>query len=67
MVAIALKHSFRPGREDFRQHLVSARPRQLAQASVSTPSAPQIREIVEGMTAQTWRADGTRLLALLAS
>ena len=64
-VAVVLKHYFRPGREDFRQHLLNAMPRMLAQGPVSGPPSPGIREIVEGMTAQTWRADRAQLLALL--
>ena len=66
-VEVVLKHYFRPGREDFRQVLFKAMPRLLAQGPIPKPSAPQIREIVEGMTAQTWRADRARLLALLPS
>jgi integrase len=64
-VPVVLKHYFRPGREDFRQVLFKAMPRLLSQGPVSSPCTPQIREIVEGMTGRTWRADRARLLALL--
>ena len=60
---IVLKHYFQPGREAFRAALHSAMPQLLMNGQKSPPD--QIREIVEGMTAKTWRKDRERILRLL--
>jgi len=63
-VAVVLKHYFRPGREDFRQALVKAMPRMLGEA-FAQPATGELIEIIEGMTAQSWKRDRERLLELV--
>ena len=60
---VVLKHYFQPRREAFRHALQSAMPTLLTNGKVK-PQV-QIREIVEGMTAKTWKRDRARILALL--
>ena len=64
-VAVVLKHYFRPGREDFRQVLAKAMPAMLAQRASQPASASDLRRMVEGMTARTWKEAQAKLLALL--
>jgi hypothetical protein len=63
-VAVVLKHYFRPGREDFRQHLLKAMPQILRIGTDNSP-ATEARHILMAMTAKTWRRDRARLLELL--
>ena len=55
-VAVVLKHYFRPGREDFRQAILAAMPKMLGEGA-QKPANEQVREILQGMTAKTWRRD----------
>jgi len=64
-VDIVLKHYFKPGREDFRKALHSAMPKLLTNG-VQNPKE-QMREIIERMTAKTWRKDAARLHDVLAT
>jgi integrase len=64
-VAVVLKHYFRPGREDFRQVLLSAMPTLIASASVQSPKE-EIAEILKRMTIHTLESDRIRLIELLA-
>jgi integrase len=61
---IVLKHYFQPGREDFRRTLQSAMPKLLTNGQKSPKD--EMREIVEKMTARTWKKDKARLLGSLA-
>jgi integrase len=61
---IVLKHYFQPGREDFRRALQSAMPKLLTNGQKSPKD--EMREIVEKMTARTWKKDKARLLGFLA-
>ena len=65
-VQVVMKHYFRPGREDFRQVLMAAMPRMLSDGGQKS-AREQMRAIVEGMTAKTWKQDKARLLELLAA
>ena len=60
---IVLKHYFQPGREAFRQALHSAMPKLLTNGQKSPKD--EMREIVGGMTAKTWKADNARLMELM--
>ena len=61
---VVMKHYFRPGREDFRQVLCKAMPKMLGEGG-RTSGIDEMREIIEGMTAKTWKRDGARLLAVV--
>jgi len=60
---IVLKHYFQPGREAFRQALQAAMPKLLTNGQKSPKD--EMREIVEAMTAKTWKHDQKQLLELL--
>ena len=60
---IVLKHYFQPGREAFRQALQTAMPKLLTNGQKAPKD--EMREIVEVMTAKTWKRDQKRLLELL--
>jgi len=60
---IVLKHYFQPGREDFRKALQSAMAKLLTNGQKSPKD--EIREILDGMTAKSLKADKARLVALL--
>jgi len=60
---IVLKHYFQPGREDFRRALQSAMPKLLTNGHKAPKD--ELREIVEGMTAKSWRQDKARLVELV--
>ena len=60
---IVLKHYFQPGKEAFRQALQNAMPKLLTNGQ-KTPKE-EMREIIEGMTANTVKMDKARLLALV--
>ncbi|MCP5524935.1 MAG: hypothetical protein H7A46_25700 [Verrucomicrobiales bacterium] len=63
-VAVVLKHYFRPGREDFRQAIIHAMPKMLGEGQRKSAN-DQVREILQGMSAKTWRAGRDRALAVL--
>jgi len=60
---IVLKHYFQPGREAFRQALQTAMPKLLTNGQKSPKE--EMREILEAMTAKTWKRDQQRLLELV--
>jgi integrase len=60
---IVLKHYFQPGREAFRQALQSAMPKLLTNGQRSPKE--EMREILEAMTAKTWKRDRLKLMELL--
>lgn len=62
-VEIVRKHYFKPGREEFRREFEKIMPGLLKNGVQSRED--QMREIIKGMTAKTWRKDRKRLLALL--
>jgi integrase len=63
-VAVVMKHYFKPGREDFRQVLLKAMPKMLADGE--QPSVKdETRQIVEGMTVRTWRQERAKSLGLI--
>jgi len=62
---VVLKHYFRPGREDFRQVLLKAMPKMLADVGQKS-TAEKKREILEQTSRQTWERDRRRLLELLS-
>jgi len=64
MGTTVLKHYFRPGREDFRQHLLKAMPHIIGQTPDNAP-ADQLLEILHHMTVRSWRRDRDRRLAIL--
>jgi hypothetical protein len=60
---IVLKHYFHPGRKDFRRALQSAMPKLLTNGQQSPKD--EMKEILDGMTAENWNTGKARLLALL--
>ncbi|GEM_PF-4905228 len=61
-----MKHYFRPGREDFRAAIFRAMPKMLADGGQRSVQE-EMRAIVEGMTARTWKRDQARLAELLGA
>ena len=64
-VEVVMKHYFRPGREDFRQAIMKAMPKMLADSRQQRPAKEQPHQILDRMTARTWRTDRTEALRLL--
>jgi hypothetical protein len=64
-VAVVLKHYFRPGREDFRQVLLKAMPKMLADGGQKS-TADKMRKILERTSPRRWERDRIRLLELLS-
>ena len=60
---IVLKHYFQPGREAFRQALQTAMPKLLTNGQKSPKD--EMLEILEAMTAKTWKRDQKRVLELM--
>lgn len=60
---VVFKHYFQPGKEDFRQVLLSAMPRLLMSGAKSRDE--QLREVIKQMTSETLKADKRKLIALL--
>jgi hypothetical protein len=60
---VVMKHYFRPGREDFRAAIFKAMPKMLADGGQRSVK-DQMREIIERMTARTWKRDRARLLEM---
>ncbi len=63
-VEVVMKHYFRPGREDFRAAILKAMPKMLGEGGQQSVKE-EMRGIIEGMTARTWKRDRARLLELL--
>ena len=63
---VVMKHYFRPGREDFRAAIFRAMPKMLADGGQRSVKE-EMRRIIEGMTARTWRRDRERLAELLGA
>jgi len=66
-VEIVMKHYFRPGREDFRQVILKAMPKMLADGGGPSSITEQVVAALEGMSAKTWRRDKARLLDLISA
>lgn len=64
-VDVVLKHYFRPGREDFKRALQAAMPKMLTNGE-KTPKERAL-DILEGMTAKTWKRDAAKARELVAS
>ncbi|MCZ7641390.1 MAG: hypothetical protein M5U12_38210 [Verrucomicrobia bacterium] len=64
-VEVVMKHYFRPGREDFRAAIFRAMPKMLADGGEQS-ARDQMRAILDGMTAKTWKRDRVELLELVA-
>lgn len=62
-VDIVRKHYFKPGREEFRREFKKVSSKLLMNGT--KPQGEQLRAIIAGMTAKTWRQDQARLLAML--
>jgi len=62
---IVLKHYFQPGQEAFRQALQSAMPKLLTNGQISPKD--EMREILAGMKAKTWKSNKARLEILIAA
>jgi integrase len=63
-VDVVREHYFNPGRKEFRREFEKAMPELLMNGAKSRDE--QLLEIMQGMTAKTWRQDKARLLALMA-
>lgn len=59
-----MKHYYRPGREDSWQAIAKAMPKIRGEGDAN-PAKEQTRQLIEGMSAKTWRQDKPRLLELL--
>ncbi len=62
-VDVVRKHYFKPGRDEFRREFEKAMPRMLMNGTKSRDE--QLREIIENMTAKTWKKDKARIQELL--
>ncbi|MCX6996617.1 MAG: tyrosine-type recombinase/integrase [Kiritimatiellaeota bacterium] len=62
---VVLKHYFRPGREAFKKALQEAMPKMLSDGSKSPKD--EVLEILEGMTARTWKKNVARVRELVAA
>ena len=62
---IVLKHYFQPGQEAFRQALQSVMPKLLTNGQMSPRD--EMRDILAGTTARTWKKDKIRMKKLLAA
>jgi hypothetical protein len=60
---VVLKHYFQPGREAFRQALQVAMPKLLTNGQKSPKE--QMKIIVAGITAKTWKSDKARLKKII--
>jgi hypothetical protein len=60
-----MKHYFRPGREDFRTAIFKAMPKMLADQGQRS-AKDEMRQVIERMTARTWKRDQARLLEFMA-
>jgi hypothetical protein len=67
MVDVVMKHYFRPGREDFRQAILRAMPRMLADSPRPSSPKEEMLAILDQTSAKTWRADSRRLRKLVAT
>ena len=65
-VEVVMKHYFRPGREDFRQVLLTAMPKMLAEGGQRSVKE-EMRQIIKEMTARTLTRDRTRLLEMVTT
>jgi integrase len=63
-VEVVMKHYFRPGREDFRQAILRAMPKMLADGGLRS-AKDEMRGILERTSVRTWKRDSARLLGLL--
>jgi len=66
-VEVVMKHYFRPGREDFRQVILKAMPKMLADGGAQRSVKDQVLAILEASTAKTWRLDKANLLDLISA
>jgi integrase len=66
-VEVVMKHYFRPGREDFRQVILKAMPKMLADGGAQRSAKERMRDILEGMSVKTWKRDREQLLNLLSN
>jgi integrase len=64
-VEVVMKHYFRPGREDFRSAILKAMPKMLADGGVQRSVKEEMRAILNGVSAKTWKADVARALQVL--
>ncbi|MCL4180951.1 MAG: tyrosine-type recombinase/integrase [Verrucomicrobia bacterium] len=65
-VEVVMKHYFRPGRQDFRQAILKAMPKMLADHPSLVSPREQMLAILDQMSAKTWKADSRRLRELVA-
>jgi hypothetical protein len=63
-VEVVMKHYFRPGREDFRQAILKAMPKMLADGGQKSAKEKMIK-IIERATPRTWKRDKAKLLEML--
>ncbi len=62
-VDVVRRHYFKPGREEFKREFEKAMPRLLMNGAKSRDE--QLQEIVENMSARSWKRDRDKLLAIL--
>jgi integrase len=61
---VVMKHYFRPGREDFRQTIMKAMPKILADGGQRSVK-DEMRSILERTSVRTWKRDSAQLLEFL--
>ena len=59
--SVALKHYFRPGREDFRTVIAQAMPKMLGHGDSKPTAKQEMKRILERSTNRKWSADRRRL------
>jgi integrase len=64
-VEVVMKHYFRPGREDFRQAIMRAMPKMLAEGGGQRSVREEMQAILRCTSARTWKRDSTKLSELL--
>lgn len=65
-VEVVMEHYFRPGREYFRQAIMRAMPKMLADTSGRKSIKDEILELLDRSSARTWKVDIGRIRELVA-
>jgi integrase len=64
-VEVVMKHYFRPGREDFRQAIMKAMPKMLADANGRKSVKEEILALLAGMAACSWEQEREEVIQLV--
>ena len=66
-VEVVMKHYFRPGREDFRQAILKAMPKMLADGGAQRSVKEEVLALLDRSSERTWKADIRRIRELVAT